>query len=167
MNPDLLIGRLAIYAKGLRLLLEGLSKADARWRPPDGGWSILEIVFHLGVEDRDDFRARLEAMLKDPSKAWSEIDPEGRVQEQGFNEQDFQKALQQFEMERARNVTWLKSLGTASWTESHEQKGKIIRGGDILASWVCHDALHLKQIAIRLEKMAERDAPGFSTEYAR
>jgi len=122
----------------------------------------------LAVEDRDDFRVRLESLLKDPRKVWVPIDPEGRVQEQGFNEQNFQKALQQFEMERARNIAWLKTLGTAMWTEVHERAGKDpIRGGDLLASWVCHDALHLTQVANRLEKMAERDAPGFSTAYAR
>ena len=168
MNPDLLIGRLGLFAKGLRHLLEGLNNADARWRPPDGGWSILEIVCHLTAEDKDDFRSRLESMLQDPAKPWPPIDPEGRVQEMGFNENDFQKTLQQFEMERARNVVWLKSLGTASWTEvyEHPELGPL-RAGDLLASWVCHDAMHLRQIAVRLEKMTERDAPGFSTDYAR
>jgi len=65
-------------------------------------------------------------------------------------------------------VVWLKGLGTAGWTEvyEHPELGPI-RAGDLLASWVCHDGLHLQQIGARLEKMAERDAPGFSTSYAR
>ncbi|MEZ5973794.1 MAG: DinB family protein [Planctomycetota bacterium] len=167
MNPDLLIGRLAIFAKGLHQLLGGLSDADARWRPPDGGWSILEIIGHLISEDRDDFRTRLESLLSDPSKPWPVLDPEAAIQEHGFNEADFKKALAQFEMERGRNVAWLRNLGSAVWTEAHDHRGREIRGGDLLAAWACHDALHLRQIATRLEKMSERDAPGFSTAYAR
>ncbi|MCA9001210.1 MAG: DinB family protein [Planctomycetes bacterium] len=167
MNPDLLIGRLAFFAKGLRQLLDGLSDVDARWRPSDGGWSILEIVCHLADEDLHDFRARLELLLKDPKASWPALDPRARVQELGFNEQDFKRALQQFEMERARNVAWLKSIGTASWTETHDHpSGRAIRAGDLLASWVCHDALHLGMVADRLKKMALRDAPGFSVDYA-
>ncbi|MCP5021648.1 MAG: DinB family protein [bacterium] len=167
MNPDLLIGRLAFFAKGLRQLLEGLSDADARWRPSDGGWSILEIVCHLGDEDLLDFRTRLELLLNDPKAPWPALDPRGRVQENGFNEREFKLSLQQFEMERARNVAWLKTIGTASWTETHDHPGSgPIRAGDLLASWVCHDALHLSMVADRLKKMALRDAPGFSVGYA-
>jgi len=50
--------------------------------------------------------------------------------------------------ERARSLAWLRSLLTADWEQAYEhpQLGRL-RAGDLLASWVAHDALHLRQLA--------------------
>ena len=43
----------------VRALVAPLSLGDARWRPEEGGWSVLEIVNHLADEETQDFRQRL------------------------------------------------------------------------------------------------------------
>ena len=77
MNTQLLIGRLAGFAETLPSAVAVIPDADARWRPEQGGWSILEIVAHLADEEIDDFRMRTELTLRDPELPWPPIDPEG------------------------------------------------------------------------------------------
>lgn len=167
MNPDLLIGRLAVFAQALKQLLSGLSNQDARWRPPDGGWSVLEILGHLTDEDAEDFRPRLGSVLEDPERAWKAIDPRAAAEEKGYNEGELSRMLQRFEMERARSVAWLKGLVSPRWAHAHPHKDMgEIKAGDMLASWAAHDALHLRQLAQRLYQLAVRDAPGFNVDYA-
>ena len=60
MNPDLLIGRLEAFAYQLRQLVQGLPSDQARWRPAEGGMSVLEIVGNLCDREVLDFRPRLE-----------------------------------------------------------------------------------------------------------
>lgn len=167
MNPDLMIGRLAAFAPSLRHLLKGLSNADARWRPPQGGWSILEILCHLTDEECEDFRSRLGSMLDEPARPWKPIDPQGAAEERGYNEEDVARSIERFELERARSVSWLNSLVSPDWSSSleHPKLGKV-RAGDLLASWAAHDALHLRQLGKLMYRLAIRDAPGFSPAYA-
>ncbi|MFT7676364.1 MAG: hypothetical protein ACI8QC_000335 [Planctomycetota bacterium] len=167
MNPDLLIGRLAVFAPSLRHLLGGISNQDSRWRPPDGGWSVLEILGHLIDEDVDDFRSRMQSVLEDPERNWKVIDPRSAAEEKGYNEGEVGRVLQRFEMERARSVAWLKGLVSPAWgnTYNHPKLGAI-KAGDLLASWSAHDAMHLRQFSQRLYQLAVRDAPGFSVAYA-
>ncbi|MAE46872.1 MAG: hypothetical protein CMJ86_08270 [Planctomycetes bacterium] len=167
MNPDLLIGRLAVFAPCLRQLLEELDPQDARWRPPDGGWSMLEIVCHLADEEREDFRGRLEFVLGGRQGELAPIDPLGWIESRGYNELDFSRSLERFCLERRRTVGWLRSLKRPDWkaTIEHPKLGPI-SAGDLLASLAAHDALHMRQISSRFHALALRDAPGFSVAYA-
>jgi len=167
MNPDLLIGRLELFATALPNLVKGLTETEARWRPSDGGWSILEIVCHLADEEEHDFRRRLELLLTEPERSWPRLSVDEMVDEGNYNERDLARELDRFQRERLRSIRWLRSTGTADWTatKDHPKLG-VIRAGDLLASWAAHDALHLRQIARRFHNLAVRDAPGFSTLYA-
>ncbi len=167
MNPDLLIGRLEHFAYALPNLVKGIPEVEARWRPSDGGWSILEVVCHLGDEEEHDFRRRLELLLTDPERPWPRVNVDEMVEEGNYNERDLARECDRFQRERLKSVRWLRSTGTADWTatKDHPKLG-LIRAGDLLASWAAHDALHLRQIARRLYDLANRDAPGFSTSYA-
>lgn len=167
MNPDLLIGRLAVFAPSLRLLLAELDPQDARWRPPDGGWSTLEIICHLADEEREDFRGRLEFVLGGGQGDWTPIDPEGWIESRGYNELDLNRSLERFCLERRHTVAWLKSLKRPDWTATvdHPKLGAL-SAGDLLASLAAHDALHMRQISSRFHSLALRDAPGFSVAYA-
>ena len=167
MNPDLLIGRLAVFALSLRQLLVELDPQDARWRPPDGGWSVLEIICHLADEEREDFRGRLEYVLGGSKGELRSIDPEGWIASRGYNEMDFGRCLERFCVERRLTVSWLRSLKHPDWQASIEHpKLGIISAGDLLASLAAHDALHMRQISSRFHSLALRDAPGFSVSYA-
>jgi hypothetical protein len=147
MNDKALIDRLAAGASRIRPLVEGITLEDARWRPAPGKWSILELLGHLVDEEREDFRARLELMLTQPGVLGPPIDPEGWVRERGHNQRDLQELLHAFEEERARSVAWLRDLATPAWGNIYEHPAfGTLHAGDILAAWVAHDLLHIRQL---------------------
>jgi len=169
MNADALITRLERMPGVVRALVSGLPLAEANFKPPDGAWSILEIVNHLADEDREDFRLRLKSTLENPSARWPPNDPEAWALQRRYNEQELGESLARFERERRESVRWLRSLGETDWQVAYQHpKAGTITAGELLVSWAAHDALHIRQIAKRLFELAARDgAPeGFGTRYA-
>ena len=167
MNPELLIGRLEAFAYQLRQLVKDLPADQARWRPAEGGMSILEIVGHLCDRETHEFRPRLELTLRDPERPWPRVEPDEGLDELNYNERELEREAEKFQRERLKSVQWLRSLGAANWTASHEHpKLGPIRAGDLLVSWASHDALMTAAIARRSYDLSQRDAPGFTSSYA-
>jgi len=69
MDLNYVIERLAATPRYSRVDKE-INAELAVWKPAPGKWSILEVVNHLYDEEREDFRQRLELVLKDPALAW-------------------------------------------------------------------------------------------------
>lgn len=167
MNLEMLLHRLERAPGAVRAIASVVSEADARWRPPSGNWSILEVVCHLADEEVEDFRPRLEATLRDPSAPWPPLDLDEVSGKRGYLSRSLGGELERFAAEREKSVRWLGSLREAAWENTYQHpKGWKIRAGDLLASWSAHDALHLRQMSKRIHEMAERDAAGFSSAYA-
>src|SRR5258708_2473829 len=141
MNAAPIIARMEHSAQAIRTLVSGVSDADARFKPPSGAWSIVEIVCHLVDEDRDDFRKRLRLTLESPGTPWPPNDPEAWARDRKYQDRDLAKALADFASERAESMTWLRSLGTVDWTTAY-QHPKIgpVTAGELLVSWAAHDA---------------------------
>jgi hypothetical protein len=169
MNAEKLIASLERFGRLLPEVVSDIEPEDARWKPPDGAWSILEIVRHLFDEEIEDFRTRLRLTLEDPTQDWPKIDPVGWAVQRKYNEGSLDDAAANFAAERAGSIAWLRSLGgdrvdwSAAWV--HPKVGSI-HGGDLLTAWAAHDALHLRQIAKRMFQLAERDGEKFSSRYA-
>ncbi|MEM1452154.1 MAG: DinB family protein [Planctomycetota bacterium] len=167
MNPDLLIGRLEAFAYQLRQLVKDLPADQARWRPAEGGLSILEIVGHLCDREVHEFRPRLDLTLTDPERPWPRVEPDDGLDELNYNERVLEREAERFQRERLKSVQWLKGLGAANWTSTHEDpKLGPVRAGDLLVSWASHDALMTRAIASRTYDLCQRDAPGFTSAYA-
>lgn len=167
MNTPCLISHLARFPSVLRPLVTHLDEDDARWTPADGAWSILEIVCHLGDEEADDFRTRLRLTLESPDAGWPPIDPPRWAVERRYNEQDLGRSTARFVEERAASIRWLRGLATFDPNRAHvHPKFGAISAGQLLASWVAHDALHLRQIAKRLHQLAGVHGAPFETGYA-
>ena len=108
---------------------------------------MLEVVNHLYDEEREDFRQRLDLTLHHPSRAWPPIDPESWVIARAYQERDLQESLANFQAERQRSLQWLRALASPDWTRAYRHPGgDVIRAGDLLASWVAHDLLHMRQL---------------------
>lgn len=167
MNAEKLIASLERFGQMLPAIVAAISEEDSRWKPPDGAWSILEIICHLADEEEFDFRKRVELTLSDPTAHWPPIDPEGWAVERRYNDDNLSKTIQRFTSLRAESVAWLRSLKQPDWTQAytHPRLGPF-PAGDVFAAWAAHDTLHLRQIAKRLHQMAVRDAGEFSTRYA-
>ena len=110
-------------------------------------WNLLEIICHLYDEEREDFRARLKHILENPDKPLTQIDPVSWVQSREYAKQDFTDKLDAFLDEREESISWLKSLKTPKWENAY-QHPKIgpMSANLILANWLEHDYLHLRQI---------------------
>lgn len=159
--------RLAAFPSALLALLDGLDDTDARCRPPNGAWSIVEIINHIADEDEEDFGTRLRMTLEDPSNAWPGIDPEAAARERNYNGRSLGESLDRFAKTRAGWVKWLCLLENPDWARAytHPKLGDIA-AGDLFAAWCDHDTLHLRQIAKRLHELVGVHTPGFSPSYA-
>ncbi|MBO9392542.1 DinB family protein [Caldilinea sp.] len=133
-------------AERIRVLVQGVSSDQARWKPDDISWSILEVIGHLYDEERLDFRVRLDFMLHRPGEPWPAINPQGWVQEHRYNEEELQELLGGFLAAREDSVRWLRGLLSPNWEAVYEAPFGQIRAGDLLAAWVAHDLLHMRQL---------------------
>ena len=134
-------------AEAIARLVEGIDATQARWKPAPEEWSVLEVVNHLYDEEVEDFRIRLQITLRDPNEAWPSSDPVRKVVERNYNMRDLGESLENFLDERTVSLEWLRSLEQPNWNNEHPIPGiGSLRAGDLLASWVAHDLLHLRQL---------------------
>ncbi len=170
MNVRNLYDRLASFGPILESLTRNVSSADARWKPVDKGWSMLEIVRHLVDEETEDFRPRVQRTLADPAEPWPSWAPQEVAVERNYNEGEIESALEQFLGERQHSLEWLEKNLEAIETNAEQfydhPKFGPIKLGDLFVSWAAHDQLHLRQIAKRRFELTERDGGPYSTAYA-
>ena len=128
-------------------LLSNVSVAQARWKPSESDWSLLEVINHLVDEEREDFRQRTQLLLISPDTPWPPIHPGAWVTERGYNQRDLTESLKAFFAERANSIAWLNGLHQPDWESSAIAPwGGPFKAGDMLASWLAHDHLHIRQL---------------------
>ncbi len=146
MDLSATIARLQANAQAIAGLTEAVSDAQARWKPTPEDWSLLEVICHLADEEREDFRARVDRTLHRPDEPWSKIDPQGWVTARAYNQRELAEAVADFLAERERSIAWLAGLAEPDWRRVNPAPWGTIRAGDLLASWLAHDLLHLRQL---------------------
>ena len=166
MDLNYCLTKLAGNAEQIRALVGGVGDAQARWKPDVESWSMLEVVCHLLDEERYDFRVRLDFTLHRPGETWPGIDPEGWVKARSYNDQYLAVSLQNYLEEREASLAWLKSLRDANWEAAYEAPWGLITAGDLLASWVSHDLLHMRQLVELHWYYKEEQVGPYSTRYA-
>ncbi len=127
-------------------LVSGVNPEQSQWRPAPDKWSILEVVNHLYDEEREDFRQRLELLLADPAQPWPPIDPRAWVVARNYADRQLSGSLSNFLAEREKSLAWLKQLRSPNWQKSKQGPNGILSAGDLIASWLAHDFLHIRQI---------------------
>jgi hypothetical protein len=167
MNVRYYLDRLTHQAEAIARLVEGVDSVRARWRPSPDEWSILEVINHLYDEEVEDFRIRLQMTLRDPLEPWPANDPVRKVTDRNYNSRDLGASLENFLDERTVSLEWLRTAEAPQWQNEHiiPNVGSL-RAGDLLASWVAHDLLHLRQlIEIHFSYQSQLAEP-YSVEYA-
>jgi hypothetical protein len=104
------------------------------------------VINHLLDEEEEDFRVRLDFALHRPDEPWPGIDPGGWVTERQYNGRDPGESLRNFLAAREKSLVWLKGLSSPNWETAYDAPFGRITAGDIFASWVAHDLLHIRQL---------------------
>lgn len=167
MDGRQMIATLKSNRKLFKKVFENIDIELARWKPAPDKWSMLEVLCHLYDEERDDFRMRLSLILKDPELKWPPINPDQKAIDEDYNSKDLAEMLEKFSGERKASIEWLKSIDNPDWDseKSHPVAGSL-KAGDLLAAWVMHDFLHLRQLANILIQHTAAAAKPYSTKYA-
>jgi hypothetical protein len=167
MNLTYFIERLSANREVFEGLVNGVAPEQAKWRPSPDKWSILEVINHLYDEEREDFRQRLDLVLADPKQTWPRIDPQTWVTSRQYNERDLSTSLNDFFNERENSLAWLNRLRDPNWLNRYEHpEGWTITAGDLLASWLAHDYLHIRQLSRLHWQYVRVIADPFRTNYA-
>jgi hypothetical protein len=167
MNLAYVTTRLAANAVAIDRFVKHVDVAQARWKPAPEKWSMLEVICHLYDEERFDFRTRIDYTLHRDGETWPAIDPEGWVTAHAYGDQDIVEMHALFHGEREKSIAWLGDLGRPDWTRhyDHPQIGRLT-AGDLLASWLAHDYLHVRQLARLHYGYLEQLATPYALDYA-
>ena len=166
INMDEIIRQLAANAEAMRSLVQGVSAAQAQWKPNPDAWCLKEVMEHVYNEEHIDFRLHIKEYFSDPPHPWGPND------EKWIVTTDCCQALEGFLIERQASLAWLKGLAAPDWEvkssmqfgPSHEEV--TLSAGDVLVSWVAHDYLHIRQLNELLFAWNEHQAAPYSVQYA-
>ena len=167
MRLDFYVERMSANRDVFAALVRGVSAEQACWRPAPEKWSLNEVLNHVYELESADFRTRLDIALHRPENPWPPIDPVGWVAARGYNERDLQETLGNFLRERDASLAWLRALDAPDWNRrTTHPRGHTLSAGDLLASWLAHDFLHVRQMSrLQWEYTAAVSAP-HATDYA-
>jgi uncharacterized damage-inducible protein DinB len=167
MNLQFFIARLSANAQALKSLCQEIPAEQSRWKQAPEKWSLQQVVYHLARTEEKDFRPRLEKTLRAPEENWNPLATAEMRLDEADGENKLAEYLQKFLAEREKSIAWLKTIENPNWENSHRHNEQLtLAAGDLLASWLAHDCLHLKQI-IRLQyDYIDSVAGNYKTVYA-
>jgi hypothetical protein len=67
--------------------------------------------------------------------------------------------------EREKSLIWLKGLKNTDWNISYKSKWGAMRAGEMFASWVAHDNLHIRQLVELRQAYIERITLPYDIQY--
>lgn len=165
MNLAFHVTQLEAQGRSLLQLVDGLTPAQARWKPKPSSWSVLEVLNHLIDEEREDFPARLRIVLADTDARWAPIAPQAWVKQRGYNRRDLADSIATFRAERERSLAWLRGLPARTAWRRRYRYGKLT-AGDLLVAWTAHDVLHIRQLAELRYALIARNGEPYTPAYA-
>jgi hypothetical protein len=147
MNLAYCLNQLSSNAAAIQRLLETVDTEQAGWKPSEADWSILEVLNHLVDEEKEDFRSRLQHLVSGSNESWPPTAPQQWVTDRGYNHRAFGESLANYVYEREYSLEWLRGLAGVEWQTRYQYPPLAgLSAGDLLASWVAHDLLHLRQL---------------------
>lgn len=139
LSLDAISAELARNGQSIRQLTSGISDEQAAWQPAPDKWSVLGVINHLYHEECGDFRFHILAALNQPDLRPSQFDPAHRFD-------SLMTAVQAFLDERQRSLAWLYNTDTLDWQATATLHFGPITVGDLMAAWLAHDILHMRQL---------------------
>ncbi len=139
---------------------------QATWKPDPENWSILEVLEHLLMEERLDFRRHLGTIYQKSQETPPEVDPEHWEKEKAKDQSSLAQILLDFKSERETSIAWLNALRDPDWEATISFEWGSLSAGDLLASWLAHDLLHLRQLVDLQYQWTAKESQPFAIEYA-
>jgi hypothetical protein len=166
MRFETLYQELVNSTEMIRSLLAGMTQEEAQTKPNPESWSILELLCHLYDEDREDFREHLGFILHPDGKKWHQIDPQTWVTTRKYNEQDFNEIQEKFFAERSKSLDFLQGLSVENWDINYTSEFGTMSAGEMLASWIAHDNLAIRQFVELRRHRVENITKPYNIAYA-
>jgi len=161
-----LYAELSASTEMIRALLSGINQEDSQAKPDDDSWSILEVTCHLYDEECEDFREHLDFILNRQNTEYHRINPPVWVMERKYNEQDFETMKEKFLDERTHSLEWLNGLAHVDWDITFTSPIGSISAGEMFASWIAHDNLHIRQLVELRRYRIENMTKPYDIQYA-
>ena len=83
-----------------------------------------------------------------------------------YNDQDFAEIREMFFKERRKSLDWLKGLSGESLDTAYTSEYGSMTAGEMLASWIAHDNLALRQLVELRRTRIENITGPYSIAYA-
>lgn len=166
MEYETLYQELQNSTEMIRVLLSGITQAEAQVKPSVESWSILEVICHLYDTEREDFREHVDFILHRQDEEWHQIDPQAWVTERKYNEQNLDETKEMFFSERKKSLEWLTEMSNANWETIYTSQYGSTSAGEMLACWIAHDNLHIRQLVELRRLKIENITRLYNLEYA-
>jgi hypothetical protein len=150
----------------IRVLIKDIDQEQAQVKPDAKSWSILEVICHLYDEEREDFREHLDFILHRQNEEYHVIDPQSWVTQRKYNEQNFDDMQAKFFAERQQSFDWLIASSNMDLETTYTSEHGLVSAGEMFASWIAHDNLHIRQLVEIRRKHIERITQPYDIQYA-
>lgn len=166
---EVLFQELTNSTEMIKALLTGITQEESQIKPAPESWSILEVTCHLYDVEREDFREHLDFILHRQNEEYHAIDPQDWVIARKYNQQSFDEMKEKFFEERVKSLGWLRGLSATDWNATYTSPFGSMSAGEMIASWIAHDNLHLRQLVelrrVHIEKITQPYDIGYAGDW--
>lgn len=141
-----LIEPLRTIPRDVKDAIKGLYEPQLKWRPDEGGWSIQELVGHLG-EAAEVYHKRLYMMSTQTDPILQPYDPDALAVEHAYMHQTIDALVERLQRWRSETVQLLTTLVNWNWarTGRHLESGRVsIR--QLVEHMIEHEQDHVERI---------------------
>jgi hypothetical protein len=144
---DLILDALRAMPAWLREHAAKIPREESRRKPANGGFSLLENVWHLADFERDGFGARIGRVLAERDPHLPDFDGEAVAAKRRYLELDLEQGLSTFESARAENLSRLEGVPAEKWARTATQEGcGSTTLADLPVRTAEHDRSHREEI---------------------
>ena len=120
---------------------------EATRRPADGGFSLVENVWHLADLEREAYGVRIRRLLTEEEPTLANFDGDRIAREREYQKRDLEEGLAAFARARRRNLERLRELPPSAWKRAGQQEsvGRVTLA-DLTAMMAAHDRSHGDEI---------------------
>jgi len=143
-------------ADAVRRIVEVLAPTAGYDRPPTGGFSIAEHLWHLADIEELGWAVRFERLLAETRPRLPGVDGDRLAVERDYQHQPWRGAARRFIAQRRRTLRALGHFDADALARPAVFGNRSTTAGDVLAAMVAHDREHRGEIAALLDKETAR-----------